>query len=111
MRRDQRRHHAQKNGGSQPDAERDCPVPAWISRNSVRPALTSCRWRIFFAANWLMLSKHGLLGLHSGKLRNGALYTGMTDDLVKRVWQHRNGVTPGFTRRYGVKMLVWFELH
>jgi len=58
-----------------------------------------------------MLSKHGLLGLHSGKLRNGTLYTGMTDDLVKRVWQHRNGVTPGFTRRYGVKMLVWFELH
>jgi putative endonuclease len=43
--------------------------------------------------------------------RNGTLYTGMTDDLVKRVWQHRNGLTPGFTRRHGVKMLVWFELH
>ena len=43
--------------------------------------------------------------------RNGTLYTGMTDDLVKRVWKHRNGLTPGFTRRHGVKMLVWFELH
>ena len=40
---------------------------------------------------------------------NGTLYIGMTDDLVKRVWQHRNDVIPGFTQRYGVKMLVWYE--
>ena len=38
--------------------------------------------------------------------RNGTLYIGMTDDLVKRIWQHRNGVVPGFTSKYGVKMLV-----
>ena len=37
---------------------------------------------------------------------NGTLYIGMTDDLVKRVWQHRNDFIPGFTQRYGVKMLV-----
>jgi putative endonuclease len=43
--------------------------------------------------------------------RNGTLYTGMTDDLVKRVWQHRNNVIPGFTQRYGVKMIVWYEPH
>jgi putative endonuclease len=43
--------------------------------------------------------------------RNGTLYIGMTDDLVKRVWQHRNGLVPGFTDRYGVKTLVWFERH
>ena len=43
--------------------------------------------------------------------RNGTLYIGMTDDLVKRVWQHRNDFIPGFTQRYGVKMLVWYELH
>jgi putative endonuclease len=43
--------------------------------------------------------------------RNGTLYIGMTDNLVKRVWQHRNGVVPGFTKKYGVKMLVWYELH
>ena len=42
---------------------------------------------------------------------NGTLYIGMTDHLVKRVWQHRNGVLAGFTRRYGVKILVWFERH
>ena len=38
--------------------------------------------------------------------RNGTLYVGMTDDLVGRVWQHREGVVPGFTKRYGVKLLV-----
>ena len=43
--------------------------------------------------------------------RNGTLYIGMTDDLVKRVWQHRNGVFSGFTHRYGVRSLVWFESH
>ena len=41
--------------------------------------------------------------------RNGTLYIGMTDDLVKRVWQHRNEVVPGFSKRYGVKTLVWYE--
>ena len=43
--------------------------------------------------------------------RNGTLYVGMTDDLLKRIWQHRNDVIPGFTQRYNVKMLVWYELH
>ena len=43
--------------------------------------------------------------------RNGTLYVGMTDDLVKRIWQHRNGLIAGFTKRYGVKFLVWYELH
>jgi putative endonuclease len=39
--------------------------------------------------------------------RNGTLYVGMTDDLPKRVWMHRTGVLSGFTKQYGVKMLVW----
>ena len=43
--------------------------------------------------------------------RNGTLYIGMTDDLVRRVWEHRIGAVPGFTRKYGVKMLVWYEQH
>ena len=43
--------------------------------------------------------------------RNGTLYIGMTDDLLKRVWQHRRGVVAGFTRDYGVKTLVWYEQH
>src|SRR5262249_42995386 len=43
--------------------------------------------------------------------RNGTLYTGMTDDLVRRVWQHRTGAVSGFTSEYGVKTLVWYEQH
>jgi putative endonuclease len=43
--------------------------------------------------------------------KNGTLYVGMTDDLIKRVWQHRESVADGFTKAYGVKMLVWYEIH
>lgn len=40
--------------------------------------------------------------------RNGTLYIGVTSDLPKRAWEHRNGVVPGFTRKYGCKLLVWY---
>jgi putative endonuclease len=40
--------------------------------------------------------------------RNGTLYIGVTSDLAKRAWEHRNGVVPGFTRKYGCKLLVWY---
>lgn len=43
--------------------------------------------------------------------RNGTLYVGVTSDLVKRVWEHKNNVVPGFTKRYGVHVLVWYEIH
>ena len=43
--------------------------------------------------------------------RNGTLYTGVTSDLPQRAWQHREGVADGFTKRYGCKVLVWFEQH
>ena len=43
--------------------------------------------------------------------RNGTIYIGVTSDLVKRIWQHRSGLVPGFTRRYGCKLLVWYEAH
>ncbi|MEQ8508197.1 MAG: GIY-YIG nuclease family protein [Rhodospirillaceae bacterium] len=42
--------------------------------------------------------------------RNGTLYTGVTSDLVRRVWEHKHGVVGGFTKKYGVKMLVYFEI-
>jgi putative endonuclease len=41
----------------------------------------------------------------------GTLYVGMTSDLIKRIWEHKNKVVPGFTRQYGVDRLVWFEAH
>ena len=43
--------------------------------------------------------------------RNGTLYIGVTSDLVKRVWQHKEDMVEGFTKKYGVHTLVYYELH
>ena len=43
--------------------------------------------------------------------RNGTLYVGVTSDLVQRVWQHKNDFVEGFTKRYGVHSLVWYETY
>jgi putative endonuclease len=43
--------------------------------------------------------------------RNGTLYVGVTSDLIKRAWNLRTGAVEGFTRRYHVKNLVWYEMH
>ena len=43
--------------------------------------------------------------------RNGTLYVGVTSDLVQRVWEHKNNVVEGFTKRYAVHHLVWYEEH
>ena len=43
--------------------------------------------------------------------RNGTLYTGVTGDLRKRIWEHRNDLVEGFTKTYGVHTLVYYELH
>ena len=43
--------------------------------------------------------------------RNGTLYIGVTSDLLKRTWQHREHVVDGFTKKYEVSILVWYELH
>lgn len=43
--------------------------------------------------------------------RNGTLYVGVTSDLIKRVWEHKNDLTEGFSKQYQVHKLVWYELH
>jgi putative endonuclease len=43
--------------------------------------------------------------------RNGTLYVGVTSDLVKRIWEHRQDAVKGFTQRYQVHDLVWYEQH
>jgi putative endonuclease len=43
--------------------------------------------------------------------RNGTLYVGVTNDLARRAFEHRNGLVQGFTKRYGVHILVWYEVH
>jgi putative endonuclease len=42
--------------------------------------------------------------------RNGTLYTGVTSDLVKRIWQHKNDLADGFTKKYSMHLLVYYEL-
>ena len=42
--------------------------------------------------------------------RNGTVYVGVTSNLIQRIWQHREGEIEGFTKRYGCKLLVWFEM-
>ena len=43
--------------------------------------------------------------------KNGAIYIGVTSDLIKRVYEHRERLIGGFTKRYGCKLLVWFEAY
>jgi putative endonuclease len=43
--------------------------------------------------------------------KNGTLYVGVTSDLVKRIWEHRNNLVEGFTKKYNVHLLVWYEIH
>jgi putative endonuclease len=43
--------------------------------------------------------------------RNGTLYVGVTSELVKRIWEHKNNLVDGFTKRYNIHRLVWYELH
>ena len=56
------------------------------------------------------MKKGGYVYLLTNK-RNGTLYAGVTSDLGRRAWEHRSEAVPGFTRRYGVHRLVWFERH
>ena len=43
--------------------------------------------------------------------QNGTLYIGVTSNLQKRAWEHKNDLVEGFTRKYGVHQLVYYELH
>ena len=43
--------------------------------------------------------------------RNGTLYTGVTSDLVKRIYEHKNNLVDGFTKKYNVHRLIWYEIH
>lgn len=56
------------------------------------------------------MSKQAAVYIMASK-RNGTLYIGVTSDIIKRIWEHKNNLVDGFTKRYNVHHLVWFELH
>ncbi|MEL7518679.1 MAG: GIY-YIG nuclease family protein [Pseudomonadota bacterium] len=56
------------------------------------------------------MTKGGFVYIMASR-RNGTIYIGVTSDLAKRVWEHREGMIEGFTKKHGCKMLVWFERH
>ena len=56
------------------------------------------------------MEKHPCVYMLTNK-RNGALYVGVTSDLPKRVWEHKNKVVKGFTQKYGLDRLAWYEQH
>jgi len=58
----------------------------------------------------MSVSKQPAVYILSSK-RNGTLYIGVTSNLVKRIWQHKNNQIEGFTKRHGIQALVWYELH
>jgi len=57
-----------------------------------------------------MLTKQYYVYILASK-RNGTLYIGVTSDIIKRVYEHKNGLIAGFTKKYNVHMLVFYEIH
>ena len=58
---------------------------------------------------WVMDRQPVVYILASGY--NGTLYIGVSSNLIQRIWQHKNDLVEGFTEKYGVHMLVYYELH
>jgi putative endonuclease len=57
-----------------------------------------------------MLDKNPAVYIMASR-RNGTLYIGVTSDLPKRVWEHKNNIVDGFSKRYNLHHLVWYEMH
>ena len=56
------------------------------------------------------MNKSGYVNIMASQ-RNGTIYLGVTSDLLQRVHQHREGLIAGFSRKYGCKLLVWYQAH
>ena len=72
------------------------------------------RYRVAYASaafmRWWYMAKQPCVYILASR-RNGTLYIGVTSDIARRVWEHKNHLVDGFTRRYAVNLLVWFEVH
>ena len=59
-----------------------------------------------------MVSRDAFIAVYMmSNRKHGTLYIGVTGNLRQRAWQHREGVIDGFTKKYGLKRLVWYERH
>jgi len=59
-----------------------------------------------------MIARNSVIAVYMmASRKSGPIYTGVTAQLINRVFQHRNGLTEGFTRQYNCRRLVWFEIH
>jgi len=56
------------------------------------------------------MNKHFYIYILASK-KNGTLYVGVTSDIIKRIYEHKNSLTEGFTNKYGVKDLVYYEIY
>jgi putative endonuclease len=75
----------------------DYVIPSVMARRSAgHPGDTALMSKTYYV--YILASK-----------RNGTIYIGVTSDLARRAWEHREGLMPGFTKTYGVKMLVYYE--
>jgi putative endonuclease len=70
-----------------------------------RPGMTA----VIVYIHWYIIDHAGRLGLHHENRPNGTLYTGVTSDLSRRAREHREGRIDGFTKRYVLKLLVFYE--
>lgn len=92
------------NAGIQVAGRCQHPTPPWIPACAGMPY---DRPRILV---WRAVDKEFYVYMLASK-RNGTLYIGVTSALVQRVWQHKTKAVGGFTARYGVDQLVYFEAH
>jgi putative endonuclease len=57
-----------------------------------------------------MIPRHAFIAVYMvSNRKHGTLYIGVTSNLIRRAWQHREGEIDGFTKKYGLKRLVWYE--
>ncbi len=74
--------------------------PSFPRKRESRNRLSKCGALVKAPALYILTSQ-----------RNGTLYTGVTSDLVKRIWEHKNDRVPGFTKQHQIHQLVYFEQH
>jgi putative endonuclease len=90
-------------------------VLGWASGRILKVESSAAIWHHVMQANISVrqgtyMDKQPAVYILASK-RNGTLYIGVTSELRRRIWQHKNNVLPGFTNTYGVHSLVYYELH